>query len=1107
MKRNIRRLAALLLALALSLSLAPAARGEEEEVTARLVCGSFASSADYSLQLEPGSTTAQGVRVELVLEPKNSETEALRVTWKSEDPEVADVSEQENGRVASIYGRAPGETTVTVEVAGLEPMEISVVVSGIKLLIPELSLLENETKKLQEDVDYQLFGSAATADSVTATIVNDKTNIFVLAQGKTVTVQGRQAGEATLVLGVPGRAYTAELPVKVTPNVAVIPWEEPVSVSEPLKFSELEELLRERCREETGAELVSVIGLTVPTEQGILHLGYKSPEDPGAGVGGSITYYVHTAARGPYIRDVTFVPNPSYTGEKAVIAFTGQATGADGLPRTFKGRVEAALEEAHTDVVLTTRAGEPLALPAESFARVCQEQTGSPLGYVAFTLPPAGEGALYRDYKGAGDYGSLVSAAEKYDRKGLAGVSFVPAPGFVGTVSVGYAGYSVSGSKYTGEMVVRVTQALDEFLTYNDNGSGYADFSRGDFDAFCENATGKGVGSVSFTPPPASQGTLYYNWNGSRGTAVTGGNSYSAAQLDRLTFVAADGFHGVVRIPFSGESRGGAAFSGTAEVHIQSSAARNGDVNYTCAPGQSVKLETADFSALCQSLTGQRLHYISFQSLPDYTQGSLYHGRTSSGGLGTRVTTVTKYFLSATPYIANLSFWAAENFRGPVEIPFTGCAVTGETFTGLLAISSGTGDGGGSSGAVRYTAAAGSGVPFSGGDFDAACRRATNAALSHLRFDLPSSYQGILYYGGAPAALEAGRTLYRSGEASVDKVSFVPAGGFSGVAIVTYTGWSIDGREFRGTVEIAVAPRAALGGLVRYETGGAPVRFSAYDLLAAAGGQPLSLRLTGLPPESQGKLYYQYAGPTRYSWPGDTSTEYSLYGDPSVSNLAFVPRAGFCGTVEIPYAAANRDGSGYTGTIQITVGEPAVSASFDDLAGYPAQLRAAADYLASLGVVNGTAPRTYEPDASIRRGDFCLMLARAFQFNVGGSAQGFADVPAGAYYAQAVNQLYALDIVKGVGGGKFQPSAPVSRQDAALMVQRALEKAGLGVPDGNAADLSAFGDRGQVADYALGAVSGLVRLGLLPVAGGKLAPGADLTRGDMALLLHRAMTR
>lgn len=1079
------------------------------------------AAGQYKLTLEPESSSEAGaVQVRALLEPNNDpEVQKIHVSWSSKDASVAKVTEVDNGHSGRVYGVSPGETTVTATAGTGSTQfscEIETTVSGIKLsekLAAGLTIAENQTEVIRldsGDYSYSLFGNANSENARLDIVeVNGRSNVYPLVSGKNITLEGRSAGRVTMRLTVTsaGRTYTAEFPVTVTSNEQTIEWTEGCSPSKPLKFSVLEEKIAGKYKEMfPGGTLTSVIGLSVPTAQGTLYLGYQSPEDTGAGAGSSMTYYPRTAARGPYIQDLTFVPNSSYAGEKAVITFTAQGTDSGGGTRAFKGRIEVTLTQEKTDLTVSTKRETPLKLSSSLFSTACQEQVGSPLSYVIFTLPPASQGALYVGYKNEWDYASKVSATRQYTRKQLDDLTFVPAQGFIGTVTVNYAGYSVSGGKYNGQLVIQVKQGVDDAITYN--GEGSVTFRRGDFDAFCLNATGRALASVSFTPPPASQGALYLNWNGVRGAAVTAGTSYSPYQIDYLTFVAANDFNGVVRIPFTGSDRSNETFTGTVEIHMESYG--GGDISYTCAPGNSVKLVLSDFASLCQSLTGQRLHYITFQTLPDFNQGALYHNRTSSGGMGTRVTTSAKYFNSAAPYISNLSFWAKEGFRGAVEIPFTGCAISGDTFTGILYISSGTGNGSGSANAVAYSVTGGGSVTFSGEDFDDACRQATDSALSYLRLDLPSSGQGILYYdyipGNTPKALDPSVSLYRSGEVSVDKVTFVPARNFAGVASIPFTGWAIDGTEFRSTVEITVRSAAALGGLVRYETGGAPVRFSAGDIQAAAGEQPVSLRLTGLPSASQGRLYYQYAGPTQYSWEGNTTSEYSLYGDPSVSSLTFVPKAGYSGTVEIPYTASTESGS-YSGTIRITVTPPAVSANFDDLSGYSAETKAAVDYLSSIGVVNGTGPRTYEPDASIRRGDFCLMLSRAFRFNVGSSAQGFRDVPANAYYAEAVNELYALGIVNGVGGGRFQPSASLSRQDAALMIQRTLEQAGISTPDGDAAALSAYGDRGQVADYARGAVAGLARLGLLPTSNNRLSPRADLTRADMALLLHRAMTQ
>lgn len=1092
----------------------------------KLNCPSW-SQADppyYKLVLEPNADANRGgVRIDTILEPtKDEEVQKLHVTWAPTTSSIVGVSEQDNGHTGYVFGRTPGEEKITVTAGtgdNRKECTIDVTVSGIQLsetLAAGIEVRENATIEVEADTDYLLFGDAKSENAIfEASVVNNKNNIYLLKEGKKLTIEGRVAGDATVSLkfSASGKVYTAEFPVKVIANETTIPWTDGCSAAKPLKFSALEEKIAAKFTEMfPGGTFSSIIGLNVPTSQGTLYLGYKSPEDTGAGVGGSVTYYYHTGARGPYIKDITFVPNASFAGEKAEIAFTGQGTSSDGSTRSFKGKIEVTLTQEKSDLTVSTKRDTPLKLSASLFSRACQEQVGSPLSYVIFTLPPANQGKLYTGYKNEWDYAAAVSASERYSQRQIDDITFVPAQGFVGKVTVSYAGYSVSGSKYSGQLVIQVQQGVDDAITYNDNGAGSVGFARADFDSFCENATGRLLGSISFTPPAASQGVLYYNWNGVRGTAVAAGNSYSAVQIDRLTFVAAEGFDGVVRIPFNGVDRAGETFSGTVEVHIKSADAGNGDISYTCAPGESVKLALSDFANLCQTLTGQRLHYISFQTLPDFNRGSLFHNRTSAGSMGTRVTTTTKYFNSAAPYISNLSFWAKEGFSGGVEIPFTGCAVSGETFTGVLYISSGEGAGSGSAGAVRYTVTGGDGVTFSGQDFDTACRQATNAALSYVKFDLPSSGQGILYYdyrkSNAPRALDPSTQLFRSGEVSVDKVTFVPASGFAGTAYVPFTATSINGREYRGNVEITVRSPAALGGLIRYETGGAPVYFAASDVLAASGGQPETLRLTGLPDAKQGRVYYGYDGPTRYSWEGNTSTVYSLYGDPSVSELAFVPKAGYAGTVEIPYTASNQDGSTYSGTIRITVSAPAASENFDDMGKYAGAYNAAVDYLYSMGVVNGTGARRYEPTASIRRGDFCLMLSRAFEFNVGSTTQGFSDVPAGAYYAQAVNQMYAIGVVEGVGGGKFSPSASITRQDAALMVQRALRQAGIDAPDGNAAALAAYSDRGRVASYAQGAVGGLAQQGIFPLSSsGRLLPRENLTRADMALLLHRAMTQ
>lgn len=1147
-----RRLLSLLTALAVALSLAPAALAEGEDddsgntgSTAEGIVTAFnldssirwdsSSGNSFYLTLEPNSDPQTGsTQVKALLEPVTDQAvQSLRVSWTPTNSPVVGVNEQQNNtHMANIYGKTPGKEDVTVHVAvgSTQPADkpvpdktIHVTVSGIKLsekMAAGITIAEREQVTIAggttDGVDFQLFGNAASSGAVfTYTIVNDKTNIALTDRGSSVIVEGREEGQATLHIScsAAGKQYDAEIPITVTSNDAVIEYTQGCSPSKPLKFSDLEELIvQEFQKTYPGGTLNSLIGVSVPTSQGTLYLGYKSPEDTGSGAGSSTTYYAKTGARGPYISDLTFVPKGSFSGEKAEIEFTAQGTTGSGDLRTLRGRILVTLTNEQSELVMSTLRETPLKMSQTQFSKICQEQTGSSLDYVIFTLPPSGQGTFFRDYKDEWNYAARLSATEEVAARKLGDITFVPAQGFVGEVRVGYAGYSVSGVKYDGELVIQVKQGLNDSIMYNDNGQGQVDFIAKDFDDFCVNATGTGLADITFTPVPTSQGALYYNWTGSSGAAVTTATTYTLDQIGRLTFVPVSGFNGIVRIPFTATSRSGQTIKGSVEVHVQSKSSdyRDGDITYSCSPGQSVKLVAGDFANFCQTMTGKNLYYISFQELPNFTQGALYHNRTSAGVMGTHVKPNIKYFNSAAPYIMNLSFWATDNFSA-VEIPFTGAAVTGDTFSGVMVIKSGAGAGSGAPSGVSYNTIGQQPAQFSGTDFDNACRQATNSALAYVRFALPASGQGMLYYdyrgGASNQSLDPSTALYRTGGVSIDKVSFVSAKGFSGTVSVPYTGWAIDGREFNGTVQINVQAANAMGGLVHYESKGEPVQFSASDIQTSAGNNPISVRLTGIPPESQGKLYYQYQGPTQYSWQGNTTTVYTLYDDPSVSKLTFVPKAGFYGTVDIPYVASNFNDTQTNGTIRVVVSPPAVG-SYTDMGGYSNETKSAVEYLTAMGVVMGVGDGKYSPSASIRRGDFCLMLSRAFQFDVGSTATGFGDVPSGAYYAGAVNEMYALGIVNGIGGGMFKPSSSITRQDAALMVQRALKQAGISAPDGNAAALASYGDRSQVAAYAQGAVAGLAQLGIYPVSNtSTLSPKTNLTRADMALLLHRAMTQ
>lgn len=95
------------------------------------------------------------------------------------------------------------------------------------------------------------------------------------------------------------------------------------------------------------------------------------------------------------------------------------------------------------------------------------------------------------------------------------------------------------------------------------------------------------------------------------------------------------------------------------------------------------------------------------------------------------------------------------------------------------------------------------------------------------------------------------------------------------------------------------------------------------DVCEDATDETLSYIKFTLPSASYGKLYYGYEDEDDYT--GKVSAGSKYYYDPddddlySISDVTFVPKDGYTGTVKIAYTGWNEDGDSFTGTIKIKV--------------------------------------------------------------------------------------------------------------------------------------------------------------------------------------------
>ncbi|UKS29685.1 S-layer homology domain-containing protein [Paenibacillus sp. HWE-109] len=180
--------------------------------------------------------------------------------------------------------------------------------------------------------------------------------------------------------------------------------------------------------------------------------------------------------------------------------------------------------------------------------------------------------------------------------------------------------------------------------------------------------------------------------------------------------------------------------------------------------------------------------------------------------------------------------------------------------------------------------------------------------------------------------------------------------------------------------------------------------------------------------------------------------------------------------------------------------------TFSDLSGHWA--KADVEHLASKLLVNGVAADRFESEGTITRAEFSALLVRGLGLSVKESEVGvrFADVPASAWYASAVNAAVASGLVSGIGPGGFAPNDPITREQMAVVIAGALTftSHGTGSDGQEGGHLDAFTDRDSISSWAQAAVVRASEDGIMNgMEDGRFAPREYVTRAQAAVILKR----
>jgi hypothetical protein len=157
------------------------------------------------------------------------------------------------------------------------------------------------------------------------------------------------------------------------------------------------------------------------------------------------------------------------------------------------------------------------------------------------------------------------------------------------------------------------------------------------------------------------------------------------------------------------------------------------------------------------------------------------------------------------------------------------------------------------------------------------------------------------------------------------------------------------------------------------------------------------------------------------------------------------------------------------------------------------------------GITNGYNDGTFRPDLRLSRGDFAVLLVRAFdpqprperqQANV---SQLFVDVVANDPQTKFIQQIYRSGIMSGLPDRQFGVRAVISRAEAITAVTKVLE-----LPPDHGATHRRYSDHREIPTWATGPIADATAAGLIVDPNpDRIRATVPITRAEVASLIYQ----
>lgn len=523
-----------------------------------------------------------------------------------------------------------------------------------------------------------------------------------------------------------------------------------------------------------------------------------------------------------------------------------------------------------------------------------------------------------------------------------------------------------------------------------------------------------------------------------------------------------------------------------------------------------------DFSEAVDGATGRYAGKLSAITIEGSNGGSVYEN-------GSRVSSSMKYYVSGArnKLISSLYFRTSSTSTTNAYFTYIGYDADGDVIAaGKVTLGDESVD-------MEYSASFGGSVTFLESDFSKAFSGKAGEKLDYVTFAMNRATvvmnnktyslndgSNAAIFGWAYTTSKATTKLsstdkcyYQASytQLDLDEVTYVTGSYRTKYTVyLPYTAVGTSGSRYEGYTAITVSGDDSItaSGASMKTLGAADDILRAYPNAAYV--------MFKQPAVSEGRLLYNFRSVAAQNYTAvDYSKDQFYLSGTSAKNLYldsvfFLPAADCSTQIRLAFTVYGTSGTQLgSGELTVRVASKTASSVFSDVNARTCSWAAnAVDFMNEYGLVKGTGTSTFGWKGSMTRGDFVLILYRnAGSPSVYGVSNPFTDVKSTDYYYEAVLWAYRNNVVNGTSTTTFGPKGKITREQIASILWRLAGKPVY------SASLRSYTDYASVSDYAYDAMSWAVGSGYVKGSGAKLSPKNNATRAEVAVMLHRYLTK